>query len=197
MDTGVQRSDWLLKLTQESFDALDEQLIFDQKESTIASIQLPGPTTKIQVPATSPYTVTLTGLTVDQVCYASVVSDTAPMFLTQVTGSTTIASGNFKITADTITFHSAQAGAIVGFYYLETKTSQLIVGGTAAPASFGYCAFKGIIKGTRYSRHIWFPRVLYTGDFEQGVGDKSEVSLEYDILTPAAWGQPYATWLAA
>lgn len=196
LDSGIQRSDWSLKLTQESFDLLDEQLILDQKASAIASIQLPGSQTKLTVPSASPYTVTINGLTVDQEFYATVASDTNPVYLTQITGATAIAPGSFKVTANTVTFDAAQAGQTIAAYYLETKTSTVITGGTAAPASFGYCAFKGIIKGTRATRHVWFPRVAYTGDFEQSFGDKSEVSLEYDILTPAGWGQPYAFWAA-
>lgn len=197
LDSAVQSEDWTLKLTQESFDKLDMQLILDQREATIASIQLPGENTKVTVPSSSAYTVTVTGLTADQDVKASVVSDTDPLYLTQVTGSTSLTAGTFKVSSDTITFHSAQAGAVVALYYLETKTNIKIVGATAAPASYGYCAFKGIVKGTRTKQHVWFPKVSYTRDFEQAYGDKSEVSLEYDALTPAAWGQPFAFWDAA
>lgn len=197
LDSAEQSSEWTLSLTQESFDKLDLQLILDQRETTIASIQLPGETTKVTVPASSPYTVTVTGLVEDQDVKATVVSDTAPAYLTQVASSGSLVSGSFKVGADTLTFHSAQAGQIVALYYLETKTSIKVVGATAAPASFGYCAFKGIIKGTRTKQHVWFPRVSYNGDFSQAFGDKSEVTLPYDILTPAGWGQPFAFWDAA
>lgn len=197
VDSEVGRADWLLTLTQESFNPEMFQLLLNQKESTISSIQLPGPNMVLTVPAT-PFAVTITGLTADQVCYAQVVSDTNALQLTQVTGATAIAAGTFKVSTDTVTFHSSQAGATVVFYYLETKTSIKVIGGTAAPATFGYCAFKGIIKGTRgVNKHIWFPRVKYTEDFEQEVGDKSEIALEYDILTPAAQALPYAIWNVA
>jgi hypothetical protein len=197
LDSAVQSEDWTLKLTQESFDKLDLQLILDQREATIASIQLPGETTNVTVPSTAPYTVTVNGLTADQNVKSTVVSDTAPLYLNQVTGSATVTAGTFKVTANTITFDAAQAKETVALYYLETKTNIEIVGATAAPASYGYCAFKGIVKGSRTTQHVWFPRVAYTRDFEQAYGDKSEVSLEYDVLTPAAWGQPFAFWDAA
>jgi hypothetical protein len=197
LDSAIRQENYTLNLTQQSIDGLDFQLLLDQREATIASIQLPGEQTRLNVPATGPFTVTVTGLTVDQVCYATVLSDTNPQYLTQATGATAVADGGFKITADTVTFHSAQAGAVVAFYYLETKTAVKVIGATAAPASYGYCAFKGIVKGTRTKKHIWFPRVVYARDFEQTIGDTSEISLAYDVLTPAGWNQPYAFWDAA
>jgi hypothetical protein len=197
LDSAVQSEDWTLKLTQESFDKLDLQLILDQREATIASIQLPGEMTKITVPDTAPYTVTVTGLTADQNVKVSITSDTDPLYLTQVTGATSVSTGTFKVSADTITFHADQKNSVGALYYLETKTNIKIVGATAAPASYGYCAFKGIVKGTRTKQHVWFPKVGYTRDFEQTYGDKSEITLEYDALTPAAWGQPFAFWDAA
>lgn len=197
LDSGTTSEDWTLSLTQEKIDRLTMQLVLDQKEQTVASIALPGSTTKSQVPATGPYTVTVTGLLADQDVRISTLNDTNPMYLGQVKGATSVTTGTFKVTADTITFHADQAGELIALYYLETKTNIKIVGATAAPASYGYCAFKGIVAGNDISEHLWFPRVKYTRDFEQGFGDKSEITLEYDVLTPSGWSVPFATWDAA
>ncbi|HEY9618199.1 MAG TPA: hypothetical protein V6C64_15235 [Microcoleaceae cyanobacterium] len=193
LDSEVTKEEWALKISQESFDELDLQFVLDQQESTIATIQLPGETTKVTVPATAPYTVTVTGLIANQDVKATVVSDTDPRYLTQV-NSAPDAAKEFQITANTVTFNSTEAGETVALYYLETKEDIEIIGADAAPATYGVCAFKGIIKGTRTQKHVWFPRVRYTRDFEQGFGDKSEVSMEFDILTPSAWNVPYAFW---
>jgi hypothetical protein len=197
LDSAIRQENYTLNLTQQSIDGLDFQVLLDQREGEIASIQLPGEQSRLDVPTVGPYTVTVPGLTIDQVCFATVLSDTDPLYLNQVTGAGVVAAGTFKITADTVTFHGTQAGATIAFYYLETKTGTKIIGATATPSSYGSCSFKGIIKGTRTKKHIWFPRVVYTRDFEQTIGDTSEISLAYDVLTPAAWNQPYAFWDAA
>jgi hypothetical protein len=197
LDSAIQKEEYTLKVSQESFDELDLQFVTDQVEQQVATIVLPGDMTKAVVPATAPYEVTVTGLTADQPVKVTVVSDTAPKYLSQVTGATAIATGNYKVTANTITFHADQAGATIALFYLEAKTTLKVIGGNAPAQSYGVCAFKGIIKGTRTTKHLYFPRIAYTRDFEFPFGDKSEVGMEFDILAPGGWSQPYAIWNAA
>lgn len=194
LDSASQKSEWTLKITQESIDELDLQFVLDQREATASSIVLPGSTTKVVVPSSSPYEVTVTGLTVDQEVKATVVSDTDPKYLEQVASAGSPATGQFEVTANKIAFHADQAGKTVAIYYLETLTSQLVIGGNTAIASYGVCSFKGIIKGTRTTKHFYLPRISYLGDFELQVGDKSEIGMEFKMLTPADWNAPYASW---
>lgn len=197
-DSAIVKSDWQFEFTQEAYDQNLGPLIHNQKPAIASSIVLPGPTTKLVVPASTPFTVAVSGMTVDQVAYATVVSDTAPTQLTQVTGATAIAATNFKTGSAIVTFHSSLAGATIAFFYLETKTSLLVQGGNTPILEYGDCSFVGILAGTRTNEYVYFPKLSPQGDFEAGVEDKAiENKMTYDALTPADWPLPYCRWAVA
>lgn len=194
LDSAPMKSTWTLKVSQESIDKLDIQFMLDQFEFEAASIRLPMDQTKVTVPSGSPYDVTVTGLAADQEVACTVISDTSPKYLAQLIGAGTLAAGQHKVAADKITFHPSEAGKTILVMAMQTKTAIKVIGGNADPRSYGVVSFKGIIKGTRGKNHLYFPRCSYTGDFEIGFGDKTEVGMEFDILTPADWSFPYAIW---
>jgi hypothetical protein len=197
-DSAIVKSDWLFEFTQEAYDQNLGPLIHNQQSAVSPSIQLPGPTTKLVVPASGAFEVLVTGLTADQDCYATVVSDTTPTQLTQVKGATAIAAGNFKVTSGTVTFHSTLAGATIAFFYLETKTSLRVQGGNTPILEYGDCFFVGQLAGTRTNEYVYFPKLSPQGDFEAGVEDKAiENKMVYDALTPSDWPLPYVRWAAA
>jgi hypothetical protein len=197
-DSAIVKSDWQFEFTQEAYDQNLGPLIHNQKPAIASSIVLPGPTTKLVVPASSPYECVVTGMTADQVAYATVVSDSAPTQLTQVTGATAIAASNFKTSSGKVTFDVSKAGATIAFFYLETKTSLLVQGGNTPILEYGDCSFVGQLAGTRTNEYLYFPKLSPQGDFEAGVEDKAiENKMVYDALTPSDWPLPYVRWNVA
>lgn len=197
LDEAAQKEEWTFSFTQESLDGQDLQLVLDQREATIPTIALPNETAVYTVPATGPYTLAIAGLTADQEVMIQVQSSADPLYLEQVVGAAAVAAGKFKVSAGSITLDVAQAGKTVVVYFLETKTGQKVIGGTAPRLSYGNLGFRGVVLSTRTRKNVWFPKLSYKKNISQEFGGKSEVTLEYSALVPDGWPQPYAFWDAA
>jgi len=174
---------------------LDLSMVLDQKEAIVASIAVPT-ITKVLVPAT-PFEVTIASLTLNQDVVATILSDTAPVYLKRVAIAPT-AADEFQVTAGKLIFHSGAVGASVAVWYTKTESNLSMIGGTNPDSSYGEMSFSGILKGTRMRKRIFIPRITRTGDKTLGVSGSVEAAeLSYKCLTPAGWSKPYAIWNAA
>lgn len=199
LDSATVKESFVLTTTQQSIDELDLQFLLNQQEGTISSISLPF-TKKVTVPSSSPYTVTETGLTVDQDVVATVLSDTTPKFLKRIASAGTVAANEFEVTADTLTFHSGQAGATVVINYMKSQSNLPVIGGTNAanPFDTNDMSLTGLIKGTRTTKRFYAPRVKRTGERSIAVSNQiQDASFQYKMLTPSGWSVPFAIWDAA
>jgi len=194
LDSAIIKETTTLNLTQESLDQLDLSMVLDQKEAVVASIAVPT-ITKVLVPAT-PFEVTIASLTLNQDVVATILSDTAPVYLKRVAIAPT-AADEFQVTAGKLIFHSGAVGASVAVWYTKTESNLSMIGGTNPDSSYGEMSFSGILKGTRMRKRIFIPRITRTGDKTLGVSGSVEAAeLSYKCLTPAGWSKPYATWNA-
>jgi len=192
LDSAIIKETTTLNLTQESLDKLDLSMVLDQKEATVASIAVPT-ITKVLVPAT-PFEVTIAALTLNQDVVATILSDTAPVYLKRV-AIAPAAADEFQVTAGKLIFHSGAVGASVAVWYTKTETALPMIGGTNPDSSYGEMSFSGILKGTRMRKRIFIPRITRTGDKTLGVSGSVEAAeLSYKCLAPAGWSKPYAIW---
>lgn len=199
LDSAENSNSWTLTLSQESVDNLDLQQILDIREDTV-SLALPV-VKKVAIPAApGPYTVTETGLTVDQDVVATILSDTGPLYLERIASAGTVASGQFEVTANTLTFHADQAEESAVIMYLAAAASTLMIGGTTPAASYGEMSFYGILKGTRIRKKFYAPRIKRSAASEKTLGVSGQVTaaeMAYKVLTPSGWPAPFAIWNAA
>lgn len=192
VDSANGRETYTGSLTLQSIDKLDLGLILNTQLAT-TTISLPEPT-KITVPSTSPYTVTVTGLTLDQSVQAQVLSEKSPMYLTQATyDAGTPATGTFEVAADTLHFHADQAGDTVAINYLKTYADVEIYGGNTASLEYTDMAFYGMMLGTRTDLRIYIKKMTMIGNFELAfAGEASEIEMGFKLVKPEDWNRPYA-----
>ena len=201
LDSAIARETYTLTLSQQTVDNLDLQMFMDEREQSNLKIDLPA-ATKVVVPDTAPYTVTVAGLSglADQDVVAMVLSDTAPVYLRRVpNATTTLLDNEFKVgAADIITFDDAMAGKTVALNFLETHNNIIMQGGTNPRRQYGELSFSAIMQGTRIRKRLYIPRIQRTSGFNVGVaGDVQTTELTYKALTPAGWSVPYAMWTVA
>ena len=198
LDTVDVRSTWTLTCSLQSVDNLDiNEWIFGQRPGTISSISIPQ-TGAGTVPASSPYTLTVTGLTVDQAVDVTVLNDVDPgkTYLTQIASAGTPSSGEFEVTANTMTFHSSAAGKAVVYYYMHTVTNLVSVGGSNTLDPVEEFEMIGKYKTTRTGvRNIWLPRCKFNaGVTFDPQADSFERELKVLVPTALGWKVPYLEW---
>lgn len=194
VDTISSNSTWTITTQRMSMDTTDLDLVFDQRLGTAASITYPVYKV-VTVPGASTYTVTETGLTVDQIIEATVLSSVSPGNVQLTQSATTPSSGQFQVTANTLTFHSAQASASVGIFY-KTTASLAYRGGPAEIASLGELELFFRYKfGRSATRYMWFPRVQKEGGVNFGSA-VDQIEIAYRALLPSGWNLPYLEWTA-
>jgi hypothetical protein len=188
---------WELTATSNVLRDADVPVIFQQQAATISSIVLPVFGISRTVPATSAYTVTVTGLTEDQVLSVTVESTTTDdLPLTQIDAAdvSTIASGEFAVTANTVTFHSAQAEANVLIAYDKTQTSISVIGATSALDPVADQEFLGKFKTESTGVwSIWIPNCQRSGEttFDSEIDAIENV---WSVNLPSGWNLPFAVW---
>jgi hypothetical protein len=182
LDSAIVKETTTLTLSQESVDDLDLQMILDRQKG------------EVTVPTTTPFEVTIAGLTANQDVVASVLSDTTPEYLKRVTAAPANAD-EFQVVANKLIFHSGAAGLTVVGWKTKTETAIPMIGATNPDSSYGELSFSGIIKGTRSRQRIYIPRMKRTGDKKLGVSAKVEAAeMVYKCLTPSGWTDSYAMW---
>ena len=194
VDSVKSTETWTLKVGMSSFDKVDLSLIMDEYIQTTASISLPT-AAQGTVPATSTYTITVTSLTVDQSVQVAVISDTNPQILTQIDNADvgTIVAGEFAVSANTITFHSAQAGAVVVYRYMKSYTNVETIGAGATGTEWGQLGFSGILIGPRFptGTKLYLPKVTRKSGFDLAVQDETTAELEYSVEVAAGFRKQY------
>ena len=196
VDLMDQRSVWEITLQRQSVDTPNLDALFNQRVSAAAMVAIPVYKTG-SIPSGTPYTITETGLTVDQVVEAEVFSAVAPgnVQLTQIAnaGIGTVATGQFGVGANTLTFASAQAGLNVGYFYKKSM-SLAYRGGTQPLSPLGEFDLFFQYQTTRTTvRNLWFPRIRRNSGVSLS-SSKGEVDSKYKALVPAGWNLPYMEW---
>jgi hypothetical protein len=195
LDSAAGKTSWVLSMKQSSIDTTALEFILNQKRQAIASMVVP---TSQDYVVTTGATLTVTGLTADQPVNITVLTDSGNSFLKQVIGSATPAAGEFKVTANTITFHTSLAtGSVLGLYYTETKTNLQAIGGSAPIAQFGNMSCTFVIGGTRMdNQRFWMPRVAHDGNIKIGLGVSGEQEIKFDCSVPTGFNLPYMVYPA-
>lgn len=197
-DTVIMKSNWKVKLGLQSFDEMDiSRQIYNNGVGTIASIKVPQIASAV-IPSTGPYTVAVTGLTLDQQVDVTLLRDQDPgkLYLTQVPSAGTPASGEYEVGANTITFHADQAGGSIVYYYEKTLTSLAGIGGTNAYAPVEEVEILAKYKTTRTGvRNIWLPRcrTISGGNFSV-TADSVEREFRASVPLGLGFKVPYFDW---
>lgn len=196
VDTITTERTVTLTVEIESIDTMDWSLILNRYQNT-ANVTVPE-FVSVTVPAVAPYTVAVTGLTTDQVVYATVVESAAPgnVELTQIANADvlSITPGEFAIDTDVITFDAAQAGTTVGIYYDVAKTSFAHYGG-ATQNEIGNLRFLMAVESQRQSNPLLFAfnNVKRSGGLAVSTGTDA-FSLEYQALLPTGDAEVFKAW---
>jgi len=170
----------------------DASLILNTKLATLTSFTLPE-AIQVTVPASpGPYTVTVTGLTADQTVRAAVVTSGFEASLTQVIDAPD-AAREFRVTANTLTFNSTEAGRLVTAVYDRTISTASVLGGASPSTEYGTISFFGRLVGTERNGHIWIRQFTPSGQFDLGlIGNAgNDVAVTGTISTPTGWNRPY------
>lgn len=176
-----------LTIQIESIDTMDWSLILNRNSNT-ANITVPA-FKSVTVPSVAPYEATVTGLTSDQVVYATVARSAAPgnLSLSQIPAADIldVAAGEFVVTANTLTFNAAQAGQVIGIFYDELLTAQQHFGGATANP-LGNLRFIMAIRSTRQSTPLIFSfkEIRREGGISISAGT-DPYELTYRALLPA------------
>jgi hypothetical protein len=197
-DETTKQQEYQITANIQSLDELDiDEWVFGQKSATQSNITVPK-ITCVTVPLVSPYTATVTGLTVDQAIEATILTANAPgkVYLTQIASAGSPTDGQFDVTADTITFNAAQAGKTVAIWYFEEEASITAIGGTAGFVEVGTFEMVGRLTTTRTNtQFLWMPRVRYNGGFTlDGSADNAERTMTALIDPDRGFTLPYLKW---
>lgn len=167
--------------------------IFDQRLTAAASTGI----VKSQVstiPATSPYTVTITGLTLDQTdVRCTLISNTlGDTYMTRVANTPgAAASGQFDVSVDTVTFDSTDAGKTVLITYDDSESVETI-GGEATAAPIGTIEFVGKLKSSvsTFTWGIWLKEIKLAEGLEFGSANDN-TTFNFVASTPSDWNNPF------
>ena len=197
-DETTKQQEYQITANIQSLDSLDiDEWVFGQKSSTQTNVLVPK-TICVTVPETSPYNVTVTGLTVDQAIEATVLTAIAPgkLYLTQIASAGTPTDGQFEVTADTVSFAAEQAGKKVAIWYFEEEASITAIGGSAGFVEVGTFEMVGRLTTTRTNtQYLWMPRVRYNGGFTlDGSADNAERTMTALIDPDRGFTLPYLKW---
>lgn len=193
------RSTITVTVATQSLDEMDfSRMVIDQDWGTIASMVIPVLSSGKVPDSPGPYTISVAGLVEDQEVEITTLSDTAPgkVALTQIAASGTPAANQYKVTADTITFHSGLAGKQVVFYYKKTQTSFNALGGTLTSSYLGEVEILGKIRTTRSNvMNIWFPRCQSLSGVNMEItADAAQREYRATIPTELGFTRPYLIW---
>jgi hypothetical protein len=186
VDSAKSSEEWLLTVSTGSFDDMDFELIFDQQSQTSASGSIPEFKT-VTIPATTPFTVTVTGLDAASV-KATILSSEGNIPLTKGAVSAT----GFTASGTTLTFDEDNAGLTVAIIYNKAYTNLEMIGGPTPDVPYGNLQFFGVIDGPRFERKkIWLPIVSRSSGVDLAFADETTADLEYECLVPPSWSKPY------
>lgn len=189
VDSAKSKESWKLTVSTGSFDDMDLAFVFDRKIQTSASGSIPE-VDSVTVPATGPYTVTVTGLD-EATVTATILSSDGNIPLTRGTASPT----GFAAATDTLTFDASHAGKIIAIHYMRAYTSRRVLGGTSPAVPYGTLKFFGVVNGPRLSNEngakIYLPEVTRSSGIELAFADETSADMEFDAKTPAGWSAPY------
>lgn len=191
-DTKQLATTTTISLETGSYDEPLGDFLANQLTAIIATI--PVPIVKVVTVPATPFAVTETGLTVDQLVDATILNDTSAgnIRMVQVTGATAIATNNYKVSANTITFHATDEGKKVLIYYQKTQTSLSSRGGTSATAGFTDLELFFKYKTTRNAaaRSRWYPKISPSQGFTfDPTGDS--FTKEFIASLPSGWNHVY------
>jgi hypothetical protein len=172
-----------VSITTASYDKLELQRVLDQYTSIEGSISLPE-AREFVIGAGG--VVTVTGLILDQAVGAFIQSDTAPVQSSQITTGVPTAAQHI-VTANTVTFNSAQIGKTVVIQYTKAFTSVETLGAQDLP--IGNMLFFGRVIGTRFAiaPRLFIPKMVRRSGINLGAGD---TTTEYRALVKAPFAKP-------
>jgi hypothetical protein len=196
LETVTTETTYTLNVETGSFQDMTFPLLFNQKASTESNV-VTLKQAVVNVPAVSTFTVTVTGLTEDQVVQATLLRTSSPgdLYLTQIDAADvgTIAAGEFAVTANTLTFHSSAASASVSIAYEVTEASLSIIGGPAAVTPFidGLEFFgKARVKASADTWNFWTRNLSKTEGIEFS-SDSDSLPLSFSMGTYSGWNTPF------
>lgn len=196
VDAAKTKETYTATFRKQSFDKLDLGLSFDRIAATIASLPLPE-TQAFTVPSSSPYEVTVSGLSVDEATMtASLLDDTGNSYLEQIPNADvlTVAAGEFVAASGKLVFHSSAAGKSGVYNYLKTATNISGMGGPLAIQQYGTLAFYGLARTTRGDVQIYLPRLIRLSGTNFELGTDYEEEQEWRVAVPAGWNSPFLLW---
>ncbi|MEL6853651.1 MAG: hypothetical protein AAFO83_00920 [Cyanobacteria bacterium J06607_13] len=168
------------------------EVITNSVRQRIANLSVPG---AFQQPIESD-TVTVTGLTVDQLVTVGITQSGSEEDLTQVFGATSVTAGTYKVTADTITFNTgdyADGVTVTGVYFISVERT--IVKGRSTAGELGNVSFYGKILGKPDNAELYIPKltipVNYTLPFIGAAGDDITVPMKLLTDTENGFNNPY------
>ena len=174
VDTTKGVETYSLTLSNASFDSQDWSRLLEQK---ISSTTFTAPTTLEDVVPATPFQVTVTGLTVDQPVQIIFDNDTENAEQgTQVTVAPA-AAGEYQVTANTITFFSADESRRVSGVYKESQTGKKSIGADTSQSQITGMEFYGIITSPRRLSgwEMYCPSIVRTGGISASPGESSPV----------------------
>lgn len=194
VDTIATEQTYKLFLGIESFDAEDIGFIMGEQIGVASTATLPE-VVSLLLPATGSLAIANPDLVLDQIVSATVLDSLATnRVLTQVPNATpTLASGQFKVSAGSITFATAEAGRAINYMYDKNFTNLRSVGLVASPQVWGAVAFSGIVCGDRFPKpmRIFVPSMKATPKFDLSIGDKTTVELEFTMTAQPGYRLPF------
>lgn len=197
VDSTVNKIAWKLTVEQQSVDRQALERIFDRKFTNTSTEIVPTIAT-YPVPATGPAEVAIAGITSTDDISVALLQDTAPGNLSLTKVGAAPAAGEFQVTAGKILVNSSEAAGKNIFVYRRKAltTAEYSIGGTNPVVTLGNMEFYGTACNARLGTfHFWMPSVAR----ESGVdfaSDAGEYSVEYKMLTPSGWPDPYKMWVA-
>jgi hypothetical protein len=191
-------------MTVESGDLQDNafSIVFNQNLVTAASTPIVAQQV-LSVPTATPWEVAVAGLTENQNVAATVLttSNGAPLdvYLTRVAASAELTTGQFKVEAGKLVFHSTIADVVgaqgIFINYQTTATSLPVIGGPTALSPIGSFEVFAKMQTTSGSKiwNFWAPNAQVGEDIEFG-SEIDNLSLEFTLGTVAGWALPFMLW---
>jgi hypothetical protein len=192
LTTITTETSWTLSVESGWFSDQMIPFLFDQRAEAATTRTL----LKSQVstiPAT-PHEVTITGLTADQDTVHCTLIDNSngDTYMTRVATATGAgATGEFDVSADTITFDASDEGKSVLITY-EIAESVAGYGGAATASPLGTIEFAGKFKASNSATTygIWLPSITLAAGLEFGSG-VDNLTYEFSVGTPANYNSPF------
>lgn len=200
LETITNSTTWTLTGSSGSIQEDTFELIFNQQWYTAADTAMLLPKHITGTVPAAPHTVTVSGLTEDQEVYLTFTStatggggDVQGERVAAATGAA--ATGEFDVTANTLTFDSVDEGKTYVAAYLESTTPTKVIGGTSAANPVGTLSFFGVLKpsASAAAKNIYIPALSFSEGVEFS-SDADNLELTMTMATPSGWGMPLAIW---